>query len=167
MPYAEHLAEARRLAKECIADAKTQGISKKELDEDLLKDLVSELKDRLDTRDDEEVKRMAKNDFDTGRREYKIEGAKQKYGRPHDRCGHDTLHRSKHAQSTPIDSQPLVRTGLAFFSQQSPPSLCCCDLARTPVPTRCDVQNELSRYPNLRGIARRRASRAGKGHAQQ
>src|SRR5215471_12772347 len=48
MPYPEHLAEARRLAKECIADAKKQGISKKELDEDLLKDLVSELKDRLD-----------------------------------------------------------------------------------------------------------------------
>ena len=59
-PYPEHLAEARRLAKECIADAKKQGIGKKELDEDLLKDLVSELKDRLDTRADEEVKRMAK-----------------------------------------------------------------------------------------------------------
>jgi hypothetical protein len=60
MPYPEHLAEARRLAKECIADAKKQSISKKELEEGLLKDLVSELKDRLDTRADEEVKRMAR-----------------------------------------------------------------------------------------------------------
>ena len=36
MPYPEHLAEARWLAKECMADAKKQGISKKELEEDLL-----------------------------------------------------------------------------------------------------------------------------------
>ena len=60
IPYPEHLAEARRLAKECITDAKKQGISKKELDEDLLKDLVSELKDQLDTRADEEVEQMAR-----------------------------------------------------------------------------------------------------------
>jgi hypothetical protein len=41
------------------ADAKKQGISKKELEEDLGQGLVSELKDALDTRADEEVKRMA------------------------------------------------------------------------------------------------------------
>ena len=59
IPYPAHLAEAQRLAKECVADAKKLRISKKELEEDLLQDLVSELKDRLDTRADEEVKRMA------------------------------------------------------------------------------------------------------------
>src|SRR5262245_6483251 len=65
IPYPAHLAEARRLAKECVADAKKQGISKKELEEDLGQGLVSELKDALDTRADEEVKRMANgNDED-------------------------------------------------------------------------------------------------------
>ena len=59
IPYPEHLAEARRLAKECVADAKKQGMSKKELEEDLGQGLVSELKDALDTRADEEVKRLA------------------------------------------------------------------------------------------------------------
>ena len=59
IPYPEHLAEARRLAKECVTDAKKKGISKKELEEDLGQDLVSELKDALNTRADEEVKRMA------------------------------------------------------------------------------------------------------------
>jgi hypothetical protein len=53
------LAEARRLAKECVADAKKHCISKKELEEDLGQGLVSELKDALDTRADEEVKRLA------------------------------------------------------------------------------------------------------------
>ena len=57
IPYPEHLAEARQLAKECVADAR--GISKKELEEDLGRDLVSELKDRLDARADEEVRRLA------------------------------------------------------------------------------------------------------------
>ena len=53
------MAEARRLAKECVADAKKHCISKKELEEDLGQGLVSELKDALDTRADEEVKRLA------------------------------------------------------------------------------------------------------------
>ena len=59
IPYPAHLAEAQRLAKECVADAKKQGISKKQLEDDLGQGLVSELKDALDTRANEEVKRMA------------------------------------------------------------------------------------------------------------
>lgn len=59
MPYPEHLAEAQQLAEECVADAKKEGISKKELEEDLGQDLVSELKDRVGARADEEVRRLA------------------------------------------------------------------------------------------------------------
>jgi hypothetical protein len=59
MPYPEHLAEAQRLADECVADAKKAGISEQELEEDLGQDLVSELRDRLNARADDEVTRLA------------------------------------------------------------------------------------------------------------
>jgi hypothetical protein len=59
IPYPEHLAEAQRLAKECVADAKEAGISEQELEEDLGQDLVSELQDRLQARADDEVTRLA------------------------------------------------------------------------------------------------------------
>jgi hypothetical protein len=59
IPYPEHLAEAQRLAKECVADAQKAGISGQELEEDLGQDLVSELRDRLNSRADDEVTRLA------------------------------------------------------------------------------------------------------------
>jgi hypothetical protein len=43
IPYPEHLVEAQHLAVECVADAKKEGISEQELEEDLGQDLVSEL----------------------------------------------------------------------------------------------------------------------------
>ncbi len=62
IPYPEHLAEAQRLAKECVADAEKAGISEQELEEDLGQDLVSELHDRLKARADDEVTRLASRD---------------------------------------------------------------------------------------------------------
>jgi hypothetical protein len=59
IPYPEHLAEAQRLAKECVADAQKAGITGQELEEDLGQDLVSELRDRLNSRADDEVTRLA------------------------------------------------------------------------------------------------------------
>jgi hypothetical protein len=59
IPYPEHLAEAQRLAKECVADAQKAGITGQELEEDLGQDLVSELRDRLNARADDEVTRLA------------------------------------------------------------------------------------------------------------
>jgi hypothetical protein len=59
LPYPDHLAEAQRLARKCVADAEGAGISEEELEEDLGQDLVSELRDRLGARADEEVTRLA------------------------------------------------------------------------------------------------------------
>ena len=60
--YPEHAKESAHLAKQCVADAHDQGISENELEEDLTQDLISELRDRLETLTDREVADLARRD---------------------------------------------------------------------------------------------------------
>lgn len=70
---------------------------------------MSELKDQLDLALMRRSSRW-RDDFDTGRREHQIEGAKQKYGRPRDGFTDPNMF-NRHLFTV----QPLVQTGLPFF----------------------------------------------------
>jgi hypothetical protein len=65
IPYPEHLNEAQRLDKQFRAHAQATGVAEQELqklEEDLGQDLVSEFRDRLDARTNEEVMASANRD---------------------------------------------------------------------------------------------------------